>query len=119
MSCTRNVCDYYFRPFGFSNSINRSSASIRVLTLTPFGQDSNKALSIIINDIVNTAVNSIQGYDPFGNKIRIFTDFPIFFGDYVKIPAVTDSLSHSAICFCGYCSIQRDGESDDLGTFTQ
>lgn len=107
-SNVRNVCGCYMRPMAISNRTINSATAVHVMTLTPYGQDSNFALIKIIEDIVHGTVNGIDAIDPFGNRVKVFLDIPIFFGDYVKMAAVTDSMGHMATCFCGYCSLLRD-----------
>ena len=105
---TEGICGCYILLLGAAQHNRVSSAGVRVLSLVPKHQNVNKVLKVILDDILTGTIFGIPGHDPYGNRIQIFLDMPVVFGDYVKMSAITNTAGHSAICFCTYCKTQRN-----------
>ena len=107
MKNTRNVCGIYMSVLGLSIQFRQTLAGCRVLSIVPYGLDPNLALNIIIDDVVRGATEGVEIVDLHGKKCLVFLDLVCFFGDFVKMAAVTDTCGHSSKSFCTYCGVQR------------
>ncbi len=101
------LCGCYLLLLGASQQNRLSSAGVRVLTLIPKHQDVNKVMITILDDIMKGMVHGFPSTNPAGEKIKVFLDMCVVFGDYVKISAITNTAGHSATCFCTYCRVPK------------
>ena len=84
-----------------------TSGGVRVLTIVPYGHDSNEVLLKVMDDIIYGVTNGIPSVDAYGNRVLIFLDNVTIFGDTLKINAITDTMGHSALSFCNYCFVRK------------
>lgn len=107
MKNTKNSCGIYLLLMGSEEHVRCLLAGARVLILVPHRHDPNKALNIIIGEIVRGWVNGFQTVDAYVNNCAVFRDHVAFFGAFVKINAITDTLGHSSVFFCTYSRILK------------
>eukprot|EP00737_Agarophyton_chilense_P004532 gb/GEZJ01005776.1/.p1 GENE.gb/GEZJ01005776.1/~~gb/GEZJ01005776.1/.p1 ORF type:complete len:137 (-),score=9.29 gb/GEZJ01005776.1/:984-1394(-) len=100
LSDSRCVGGCYIMPLGLSSEARRYVATARVLTIIPDGQTRSDALDLVLDDVVNCAVNGVQGMDPYERRVRFFIDPVAFFGDYPAVAATADVMGHKADVFC-------------------
>jgi len=119
LSDTRSVGGCYILPLGLPEENRRTSAAARVLTLTPDGQSLNDAMCQIVDDLVQGALQGVEGVDTYGRRVRVFIDTVAFFGDYPAVTATADVMGHTADSFCPLCTVRRrkgNGRSEVLYT---
>lgn len=107
LSDQRSVCGCYIMPAGLPQYCRCSSSSARVLTLGAHGQDPNELMECVVDDIAKGTVDGIEGFDPYGKKVKIFLDAIAIIGDYPAVTSGTDLSGHNSDSFCSFCTITK------------
>ena len=104
---TRSVGGCYMIPLGLSAESRRSPGAPRVLTIASSSLSHNKVMSLVLEDVWNTAKDGVDGVDPYGRKIRIFLDAVTFFGDFPAVALCTDVYGHTGNACCSLCMSRK------------
>lgn len=104
---SQSVTGCYLMPVGLPLSSQKSSTSVRVLTIIPPKANLNIVLDKILDDVLEGTTRGIQGTLPNGTRTTIFLDMVALLADYVVFPTICDLKGHSATSFCTTCNIQK------------
>lgn len=107
LSYSRSVVVCYIRPLGLNPSRRSSSSSTRVVSLVPDGKAENYVLKKVVDDIVEGIVDAVEALDPYGTKIRIFSDCLVSMGHYPAEASIMDRRGDNAIAFYTSCNLSR------------
>ena len=94
-------------PLGLSLEARRGTGAPRVLALASNEVSHNKVMGMLIEDISRAASEGVDGYDPYGRRVRIFLDPVTFFGDYPEAALCADVYGHTGNAFCTQCTVMR------------
>jgi len=107
LSDSRSVGGCYMLPLGLSVENRRSISAVRVISITPSGENMNDALHMVKQDVVTSCTKGIRGTDPYGRSVRIFVDLVGCFGDFPALTSMMDVKGHTADACCTLCSFSR------------
>ena len=103
----RSVGGCYILPLGLSCETRRGNSAPRVLTLCPDELEHNDVLTLVLEDISRAAKTGVDGFDPYGRRVRIFLDPVSFYADYPAAVEVADSYGHSGNAYCTHCTVRK------------
>ena len=103
----RSVGGCYLLPLGLSLEGRRGTGAPRVLTLASCAVGHNKVMQMLMDDISRAASEGVDGYDPYGRRVRIFLDPVTFFGDYPAAALCADVYGHTGNAYCTHCTVVR------------
>jgi len=111
LSDGRSVGGCYMLPLGLSVENRRSISAVRVISITPSGENMNDALHMVKEDIVTACTKGISGTDPYGRNVRIFVDLVGCFGDFPALSSMMDVKGHTADACCTLCTFSKRKKS--------
>lgn len=87
--------------------MRNSRSSVRLISLTPPKLSTNEVLDYIIEDTIAMNTSGVDGWDPQGNRFKIFMDIMGFIADCPAMTHVMDASGHNATVSCSICSFVR------------
>ena len=103
----RSVGGCYILPLGLSVESRRGNAAPRVLTLCPDELEHSDVLQLVLEDISRAAKTGVDGFDPYGRRVRIFLDPVSFYADYPAAAECADCYGHVGNAYCTHCTVRK------------